>query len=137
VTLNPSLDNDVALGLQPNQELQALISSWALNPETVPSDPDDTTHALEMVFAGFSKAFKTLEDSTDPDTAIKEFNQANVLIEGVKDQWVKVPEATKPPMKTVIRELADIVEQRIKESASPELTQAMTNFVENLKFFLD
>jgi hypothetical protein len=40
-------------------------------------------------------------------------------------------------MKTMIRELADFVELRIKESASPGLTQAMTNFVENLKFFLD
>jgi hypothetical protein len=70
-TLNPSPDNDVAIGpqanqepnvdhgrtlnlvtthfgleeplltpqLQPNQELQA-DSSWALNPETIPSDPD-------------------------------------------------------------------------------------------------
>jgi hypothetical protein len=137
VTLNPSPDNEVAIGLQPNQELQALISSSALNLETLSSDPDDTTYALEMVFAGFSKAFKTLENLTDPDAAIEKFNQANVLIEGVKDQWVKVPAATKPPIKTVIRELADIVQLRIKESASPELTQAMTNFVEKLKFFLD
>jgi hypothetical protein len=136
-TLNPSPDNDVAIELQPNQELQALISSWAFNSETIPSDPDDTTYALEAVFAGFSKAFRTLENLTDPDTAIKKFNQANALIEGVEDQWVKVPAATKPPIKTLVRELADIVELRIKESASPELTQAMTNFVENLKVFLD
>jgi hypothetical protein len=67
LTLNPSLDDDVAIGqepnvgngrtsnlvtthlgleeppptpqLQPNQELQA-DNSWALNPQTIPSDPD-------------------------------------------------------------------------------------------------
>ena len=137
VTLNPntipsSLDNAVAIGPQPNQDPQA-DSGRVLHPGTIPSDP----YAVEMVCARFSKALRTLENLTDPDTAIKKFNQANVLIEGVKDQWVKVPAATKPPMKTMIRELADFVELRIKESASPELTQAMTNFVENLKFFLD
>jgi hypothetical protein len=137
VTLGPSLNNNVGIGLQPNQELQALISSRVLDIETIPSDPDDATYALDVVFAGFSRAFKTLENLTDPDAAVKKFTQANVLIEGVKDQWAKVPEATKPPMKTVFRKLVDIVEQRIKESASPELTQAMTNFVDNLKFFLD
>ena len=137
VTLDPSLNNNVGIGLQPNQELQTLISSWVLNPKTITSDPDDKTFAVEMVVAGFSKALKILENLTGPDAAIKKFNQANIQIERVKDEWVRVPVATKPPMKTLIRQLADFVELRIKESASPELTQAMTKFVENLKFFLD
>jgi hypothetical protein len=86
VTLNPntipsSLDNAVAIGPQPNQDPQA-DSGRVLHPGTIPSDP----YAVEMVCARFSKALRTLENLTDPDTAIKKFNQANVLIEGVKDQ---------------------------------------------------
>ena len=134
---NPGKAKGFVDSLPSNQELQTLISSWVLNPETITSDPDDKTFAVEMVVAGFSKALEILGNLTGPDAAIKKFNQANIQIERVKDEWVRVPVATKPPMKTLIRQLADFVELRIKESASPELTQAMTKFVENLKFFLD
>jgi hypothetical protein len=70
VTLNPSLDNDVAIGLQPNQELRA-ESSQTLNPGTIALGPGDfLTQLLQLSHDPQSDSSQVLNPGTirsDPD----------------------------------------------------------------------
>ena len=70
MTLNPSLDNDVAIGLQPNQELRA-ESSQTLNPGTIALGPGDfLTQLLQLSHDPQADSSQALNPGTirsDPD----------------------------------------------------------------------
>ena len=73
VTLNPSLDNDVAMGLQPNQELRA-ESSQTLNSGTIALGPGDfLTHLPQLSHDPQADSSQALNPGTirsDPDEII-------------------------------------------------------------------